>query len=242
MKRSERHHLKQDEFISSLESATQWFTDNKRNVVNLTLLIVGAGLLLGGISVYRTRQAETASTLLSEALDQYHGNVGTETAGVGSGLPTFANNEEKYRAALESFETIATDYSSYGPGRHATYYVGLCHAALGELDEAEASLSSLRSGEHDLLYYLASRSLAAVKVSKEDYAGAAEIYRGLTEDADNPLPRDHLLFELAKAEERAGNVEEARQYYERMLAEHPDSQLRGDAMARSEALELAAKS
>ena len=242
MKRSERRHLKQDEFISGLELAMRWFVQNRKNVVNLALLVVGAGLLLGGLYVHRDRQAKTASALLAEALDQYHGKVGTETGDTASGLPGVASQEQKYRTALEAFQKISTDYSSYEPARHAAYYVGLCHAALDELDAAEASLTPLRTGERDLLYYLGSRSLAALKARKQDYAEAAEIYRGLADDAANPLPKDHLLFELAKAEERGGNVEQARQHYERMLAEHPDSQLRGDAMARSKALEFATES
>ena len=55
------------------------------------------------------------------------------------------------------------------------------------------------------------------------------------------LDAPRLLLELAKTEERAGNLEQAQQYYERMLAEHPASQLRGDAMTRSETLALAAE-
>jgi tetratricopeptide (TPR) repeat protein len=241
VKRSERRHLKQDEFVSGIELTIRWFVQNQRNVVNLALLVVGAGLLLGGLYIYRDREAKTASDLLAEALDQYHGKVRTDTSDTGSGTPSFASQEEKYRTALETFQEISTDYSSYEAGRHATYYAGLCHAALDEPDAAEASLAPLRTGARDFLYYLGSRSLAALKARKQDYAGAAKIYRGLAEDAENPLPKDHLLFELAKAEERAGNLEQARQYYERMLAEHPDSELRVEAMARNEALSLAAE-
>ena len=242
MKRSQRRDLKQDEFVSRLELTVRWFIQNRKIVINLVLLLVGAGLLLGGLYVHRARQTKTASALLAEALDQYHGNVGTDTSNTGSGIPSYASQEQKYRTALESFQEISTNYSSYEPGRHATYYVALCHSALDQLDAAEASLTLLRTGYRDLLYYLGSRSLAGVKARKQDYAGAAEIYRVLVDDAANPLPKDHLLFELAKAEERAGNVEQARQLYERMLAEHQDSQLRGDAMARSEALEYVAES
>lgn len=238
MKRTQRHHLKQDEFVHGIDQATQWFLANQKNVVNGALVLLGAALLLGGLYLYRTRQAETARVLVADALQQFHATVGERDPGAPEGAPHFATSEEKYRAALASFQTIADDFSGYDAGRQARYYAGLCQASLDEFEQAEATLSELRSGERDLLYYLGTKALAAVKAERKDYAGASELYRALAEDKDNPLPKDYLLYELARSEERAGNREQARQYYDRMLAEHPDSQLRGDAMNRSEALAL----
>lgn len=237
MKRTERHHLKQDELVSGLGEATHWLQEHRNNIVNALLVALGAALLLGGIYVYRTRKSEEARALLTEALKQYHGEVGADASGSSTG-PRFATSEEKYRTALASLEKAANDFGSYDAGRQARYYVGLCQAALEDFEGAERSLQQLRSGKRDLLYYLASKALASVSTERGNHTAAAEIYRPLVEDVDNPLPKDYLLFELAKAEERAGNVEQARQYYDRMLAEHPASQLRGDAMNRKEILEL----
>jgi tetratricopeptide (TPR) repeat protein len=240
VKRTERHHLKQDELVHGLEQATDWFQQHRANVVNALLVALGAALLLGGIYVYRTRKAEEARALLTEALKQYHGEVGQAGAegGAASTGPRFASVEEKYRAALEALEKVASEFSSYEAGRQARYYSGLCQASLKDFEAAKRSLQELRSRDKDLLYYLASKALASVEAEQGNHSGAAEIYRPLVDDAANPLPKDYLLFELAKAEERAGNPEQARQYYDRMLAEHPESQLRGDALSRSELLEL----
>ncbi len=242
MKRSERHHLKQDEFVHWVDRVLTWALDNQRQIINAGLVVLGAVLLLSGLYIYRQRQAEVARGLLNEALRQYHGVVRSGTgAEASSDVPVFDSEEDKYRAAREAFERVAEDYGSYDEGRQARYYLGLCQERLSELDAAEASLQAVREGKRDLLYYLASQSLASVKAEKGDEAGAADLYRSLIEDADNPLPKDYLLFELAKVEERAGRLEEARQTYERLLLEHPDSQFRGDAMMRSEKLALAAK-
>lgn len=237
MKRAERHHLKQDELVHGLDVFTNWLVTNRKGVVNAALVLGGAALLLSGLYTYRARQAEVARALLVDALEEFHGVVG-ESPGADPKAPTFATTEERYRTALESFQKVAEDYESYEPGRQARYYAGLCHAGLKDFEEAERALAAVRSGERDLLYYLSSKALGSVKSEKKDYAGATEIYRLLVEDPENPLPKDYLLFELARMEERAGNGEQARLLYERMLAEHPDSQLRGDAMTRSEALEL----
>lgn len=237
MKRTERHHLKQDELVTGIEHATDWFEKHRTNVVNAVLVALGAGLLLGGIYVYRTRKTDEARALLAEALKQYDAEVGEGDSESSSG-PKFKTDEEKYRAALGSFENAANEFGSYDAGRQARYYAGLCQSALKNFEEAERSLQELRSGKRDLLYYLASKTLASVATERGNHTAAAEIYRSLVEDAQNPLPKDYLLFELAKAEERAGNRDEARRYYDRMMAEHPESQLRGDALSRREILDL----
>jgi tetratricopeptide (TPR) repeat protein len=237
VKRTERHHLKQDEFVHSLETGMEWFRENQRIVVNVALVVIGAGLLLGGLYIYRGRQSDASRALVSQALEQFHGTVGSAAPSPDSpNGPHFATDEERYRAALERFQKIAAEFSGYESGRQARYYEGLCQAGLSDFDAAESSLQFLRSGKHDLLYFLASRALAGVKGDRADYTGAADIFRTLVEDKDDPLPKDYLLFQLAKTEERGGNLEEARRYYDLVVAEHPDSQLRGDAMTRSEAL------
>ncbi len=238
MKRTERHHLKQDELVAGIGQATHWFESHRQNVVNAVLVALGAGLLLGGIYIYRTRKADEGRGLLTEALKQFHGTVGAEGEEAAPNVQKFPTAEDKYRTALASLEKVASDFGSYDSGRQARYYAGLCQAELDDFEGAERSLQELRSGDRDLLYYLASNALAAIKTERGNHAEAVEIYRPLVEDTQNPLPKDYLLFELAKAEERAGYLEQARQTYDRVLAEHPESQLRGDALSRKELLEL----
>ncbi len=238
MKRTERHHLKQDELVAGIGQATHWFEAHRQNVVNAVLVALGAGLLLGGIYIYRTRKADEGHRLLTEALKDFHGTVGTKGEEAPPNVRSFATPEEKYRTALLSLEKVAIDFGSYDSGRQAQYYAGLCQAELNDFEAAERSLQELRSGNRDLLYYLASQALASVKTERGNHTEAAEIYRPLVEDAQNPLPKDYLLFELAKAQEKAGNLEQARQTYDRVLTEHPESQLRGDALSRKELLEL----
>ncbi|HSF15444.1 MAG TPA: tetratricopeptide repeat protein [Vicinamibacteria bacterium] len=241
MKRAERHHLKQDEFVQGIERTTDWVAENQRRIVNAVLVVLGVTLLLGGLYIYRSRRSAQAQARLTEALEIYHRDVRSSDGAAPSGeAPTFANAEEKYRAALEAFEGVADEFSGYEAGRQARYYVGVCHAGLKDYERAEGALAGLGSGSRDLLYYLGTQALAAVKAEREDYAGAADILRSLLEDDASPLPKDYVLFELAKTEEKAGNLDQARLYYERMVSEHPDSQLRGDAMNRRDALEFVA--
>ena len=239
MKRAERHHLKQDEFVHWLDHVLAWGMTHQKNLINGGLVIVGAALLLGGLSIHRSRQSATAQVLLTEALRQYHGVVRSGDGALpSSNVITFATKEEKYGTALESFEAVANEYSGYDEGRQAQYYVALCQMGLSDLEAADGSLETVRSNNRDLIWYLASRALASVRSERGDPAAAGELYRSLVEDADNPLPKDELLYALAKLEERSGNLEQARQYYDRMLSEHPASQLSLEATTRREILLL----
>ncbi len=239
MKRAQRHHLKQDEFVHWLDHVLAWGITHQKNLINGALVIVGAALLLGGIGIHRSRQSATAQVLLTEALNQYHGVVRTSDGALPRpNVVTFATTEEKYRTALGSFEAVASEYGGYDEGRHAQYYVALCQIGLSDLEAADASLEAVRSTNRDLIWYLASRALASVRSERGDPAAAGELYRSLVEDADNPLPKDELLYALAKLEERSGNLEQARQYYDRMLSEHPTSQLSTEATNRREILLL----
>ena len=243
MKRAERHHLKQDEFVHWLDELVGWGQEHRRNVMNGLLAVGGAGLLLGGIYVYQSRQSEAAQAGLQQALESFHGFVTSDASGPApSGVPSFSSETERYQAALAAFQDVAESYGGQEAGRQARYYQGVCHEALGENDAAVAAFEDVRGGSRDLLYYLASRSLASARMTAGDNSGASEVLRALVDDTDNPLPKDHLLFELARNEERAGNAAEARKYYDRMVAEYPTSSLRGDALNRSQALELVADS
>lgn len=239
MKRAERHHLKQDEFVHWLDHVLAWGMTHQKNLINGVLVVVGAALLLGGLSIHRSRQSTTAQVLLTEALRQYHGVVRSGDGALPNpNVVNFATTEEKYRTALESFDAVANEYRRYAEGRHARYYVALCQVGLSDLVAADGSLETVRSSNRDLIWYLASRTLASVRSDRGDPAAAGEIYRSLVEDADNPLPKDELLYALAKLEERSGNLEQARQYYDRMLSEHPASQLSSEATTRREILSL----
>ncbi len=238
MKRSERHHLKEDEFVSWLEKTSFWISENQKNVVNAVLVVTGAGLLLGGLWVYRDRQTTAAHDALTEALREYHAPVvATEEASSAQDGPTFTSAEERYRTALASFATVAANYGSYEPARQALYYKALCHAELGENEKAAEVLEEARSGGTTLIYYLATRTLASVRMALGDHQGASELYRALLSDRDVPLPKDQLLYDLARTEEQAGNLVEARQYYEQLREEYPSSLLQGEAQSRIDVLE-----
>jgi tetratricopeptide (TPR) repeat protein len=239
VKRTERHHLKQNELLAALDDFANWYSRNRRQLAmaGAVLLIVAA--VLGGIYFYRADREKEADLQFAQALDSYHGVVREDSIiAAGGSRPTFNSEEERYQAAFEAFEAVSASYPTLLPGRKAQYYAALCQAGLNDFEDAEKRLQAVTSKRRDLLFYVASQTLAYVKSERGDYNGAAELYRTLIDDPKNPLAKDQLLFSMARALERGGKLEEARQNYLRFLDEYPNSQLRGEAQQRNELLEF----
>ncbi len=239
MKRKERHELKQNELLVTLNRLVTWSSQNSQVLKTGLVVALIVGAAMGGIYHYQHGRGQAADALLSDAMNKYHGVIRENTivAALQEGT-TFESAEERYRAALEGFRGITQQYDSLPQGREARYYSALCQVGLGEIEDAEALLEEVVRKRGDLLYSLASQTLATVKSQKGDYAGAAELYRALLGDPQDPLPKDQLLFAMAQQLEMDGRLEEARQAYQRFLAEHPQSLLRTEAEQRSELLEL----
>ena len=242
MKRKERHHLKQNELLVRLERFVGWTTENRHSLTTGGIAVLVAAVVVGGIQYYRHVQDKAAGTALSEALEVYHGVVRQDSiiSGPDAG-PTFGSREERYVAALEALAEVEQEYAGIKQGREARYYMALSKAGLGELEEAETLLEDVVNKRGELLYYLASQTLATVKADRGDHAAAVELYRTLVDDAKGPLPKDQLLFRMGEQLEADGKLQEARQVYIRFLEEYPTSLLRNQAEQRSELLEFQLK-
>lgn len=239
MKRKERHELKQNELLELLDQFAVWSSKNTQVLKSGLILALVAAVTLGGVYLYRTNRTEAATALLADAMSKYHGVIRESTIVAAPDEGTmFDSEEDRYRGALEAFELVTQQYGNSPQAREARYYSALCQVGLGEIEDAEALLEEVVRERGDLLYSLASQTLATVKSQRGDFAGAAEIYRALVDDPRDPLPKDQLLFALAGQLEKDNRLEEAHQAYQRFLKEYPSSVLRTEAEMRSELLEL----
>lgn len=239
MKRKERHELKQNELLEMLDQLALWSSKNTQALKTGFIVVLVAAAALGGLYFYQSGRTASADALLADAMNRYHGVIRESTIVAAPEEGTmFDSAEDRYRGALEAFQLVTREYGNMPQARQARYYSALCQAGLGEMDDAEALLEEVVRERGDLLYSLASQTLATVKSQKGDFAGAAEIYRSLVDDPEDPLPKDQLLFALASQLEKDNRLEEAHQVYERFLNEYPTSLLRSEAQQRSELLEL----
>jgi len=239
VRRKERHELKRNELLIMLEQLATWSSQNRQFLKYGLVIGILVAAAAGGLYIYQHGRSQAADAQLAEAMSKYHGVIRESTIVAAPEEGTmFDSVEERYRAALESFQSVAQQYGSLVQAREARYYAALCQVGLGEIDDAQALLEEVVRKRGDLLYSLASQTLATVKSQKGDYTGAADIYRAMIDDPQDPLPKDQLLFAMAQQLEKGDRLEEAHQAYQRFLNEYPQSLLRAEAEQRSELLEL----
>jgi tetratricopeptide (TPR) repeat protein len=241
LRRELKRQIKQDEFRTGLQQATEWMRAHAREVQMTALavvVLVGAGLL---VQNFRARQEAAAETSFSRAMEAFHAPVAAEIpAGAERPATTFATREEKYRKALAEFEGVAKGGSG-GVRQRARYYAALSQMELGDLAAAEKSLSELaaRKEDDDLVPSLARLALADLHRRNGQAGKAIDAYRQMLDDPSFLLPRDHVLLELAAAQEQADRLAEARASYERLFQEYPGSVYAGEARQRAEYLQPA---
>jgi tetratricopeptide (TPR) repeat protein len=239
LKRGERHQLKQDDFLTSVERGLDWSQRHRHKLLVGLVAVLGVAVVGGGIILHRGRQARAAASAFHSAMDVYRASVGpgTPEAPPGAAAPRYATSEERDKEALAALDKIASDQGRSAWGRQALYYAALCRVRLGQGDEAKANLEQLTRGRQDLIHYAASQALAGLHQQRGETEAALALYRSLVEDPKNPMPKDRSLFELARLVEGAGRPDEARQAYDRLIEEYPSSQLRTEAEARRRLLD-----
>ncbi len=216
MKRTERHHLKENIVRTGLDSVAHFVKNWQKE------LYIGAGVLAIAVLVFaalfalRSRQMGVQSRMAGEIL-KIAGELDT--------------NPEK----LPELEKLAGKgrFARLGTIELAKYWLGK-----GEFAKADSSLETFPRAPKDLLYYQAENLKARAATLKKDYDKAIAIYRKI--EADNPAayPLDAALFHLAEAYELKGDVGAARDIYQKLQAEYTQSYYGYEASVKAGRLQL----
>lgn len=244
MKRSERHHLKEN----ALAAALARFRDRAENrgtglgIAGAVVLV--AAVLAGGYFWWSERTRTLAGALLAEALVVADAPVVPPPADAGAGSPnggdaavaadepafaqppgSYATVEAKMSASLPKLLETADAYPGTSSGVTARYRAAAALAALGRRDEAAEQYRQVIDRDADGVYgRMAALGLASVETSR----GAHEAAIALLEPSSAPgadalLPVDGVLMELGRAYRLAGRPADARAVYQRILDEFPTS-------------------
>ncbi len=243
MKRELKKHIKEDEFVSTLEHLANWATnrrDELRIAVGVLVVLGAAGAAFLYFQGQRAREADNA---LQEALDVWSAPLEAELP-AGAPKPTgqvFASADEKYKSAAAAFEGVARRYPSRPEADRARYYAALCRERLRQFDEAEKGLKTLaehRDGRR-LEPTVARVALADLYRRKGQVDKAVEAYRAIVTDTAFPFPRDYALMSLASTLEDANRSAEARASYRKLTEDFPASVYAAEARRRADRLQPA---
>jgi len=201
MKRTERHHLKEDEMVHGLSWFVHFYESFKKEIM-IALSVLGfAALIFGALLLVR-----------------YHGqNVRSRSVGE---ILALSQDLEKKPENVAKLEKLAEDGPS---GRLAYLELASYWAGKGETAKAETLLGRIRPVPKDLLYYQAEELKAQVLIKKKDFDGAIAIYKKIQGDNPKSYPADAILFHLAEAYEAKGAKPEALDLYQTLQKNYTQS-------------------
>jgi TolA-binding protein len=218
MKRTERHQLKQDQFVSTLQDTFDRIERNRTQVTVAVVATVVLALAVGGFMWWRQQRNAQAAAMLAEAMAVAEAPVAPATPPPAPG------------------ETPAAQTPTPPPGSYPT---GL--AALGRDKEAEQRYREvIEAGGTSLYARMAQLGLAEVQVRQQQFEPAINGLKELSTAAADDLPVDGILMQLGRAYLLAGRKAEATQTFKRITDEFPTSLYAAEARRELDTLNAGA--
>ena len=238
MKRTERHHLKENELRTFAKHAAEAVEARGReSTIVLTVGVVIAALALAYFG-WRGRVNGKADTLLAEAMTVAEARIGPPPApGTPAGGLYFPTERERSQAALTKFKTAADAYPSTDAGIFARYQEATTTLTLGNSMQATAVFQQVIDKAGDGFYGQMARLGHAESMARAgQYDQAINTFKEMSQRKDGPLPVDGILMQLGKTYLEAGKRADAQQTFNRLIEEYPESPFTSDARRELETL------
>ncbi|MEI6244512.1 MAG: tetratricopeptide repeat protein [Acidobacteriota bacterium] len=226
MKAQERHHLKQNEFVSGVATATHWYKDNQGAFVGGVVAVLAVIVLGSGYFWWQNRNQEQAGSLLGVAMTIYQAPVvpPSSVPGARQTPGSYPSEKARYEAALAAFSQVADTYPSSVAGIAARYHSAETLMSLGRPDDAQKAYQTVIDKAGTSIYAPVARlGLATVMLASGKGEQAIKTFEELAAQRDGALPVDGVLMQLAAAYQKVGKTAEARTTYKRVVDEFPDS-------------------
>ena len=224
--------MKTDQLEHALTDARDFVVSHKSETTRWIVIgaaaVLAIGAVWGGIVLRNNRLAAR----FSSALALFDAPLASDTAPA-PGARVFKDVAERTAAAKAELASLARDSSSSSSGRAASILLlsldGSKAATGANLDAAKAFARS-ESGT------VAAGIAAVAAIDAEAGAGrpkeALETAKKYLESSDSPVSKDVLVFTMARLYEQTGQNVEAKNFYQRLVTDFPDSPLRTDAQQR----------
>jgi TolA-binding protein len=228
MKGSERHRLKENELSHVLGDATARLQEH-RSTVGLAAGIVVLLLLAGiGYWAWTTRSENRAQTLLSDAIVVMQSPVDEPEAKPGAkpDAKAYPTVQARAEAALAKFAEVYNAYPSTDAGIAARYYAASALAMLGRHADSAARFQETvdRAGANTFYGRMARLGVIEANAQAKKYDEAISAAQALVNNtSDDTIPRDALLMELGRVQAAAGKKAEAKQTFDKVIADFPGS-------------------
>jgi len=243
MKRKERHHLKENALVHTIETTRDFLESHQRQIAVGLVGIVLLGVIVAGVVLFRQRTQSQGAEQLAEAMVALNAPVVPAGApSAGEDIPaaaslgatgSFATEEAKLRAALPKLQAAADAYPDSSAGITARYHLAGALAALGRHEDAIKQFDDVakRAGSGSLYGRMARMGRADTQVRAGQLDAAIATWKEMAAAGTADFPVDAILMELARAYMQKGDKEEARKTFTQIVDQHPDSPYTPEARA-----------
>jgi TolA-binding protein len=239
MKRTERHHLRENELAHLAAGARNVVQERSKPILAIVVAVVVVVAVAGGYVAWQNRIEGRAHAQLAAALAVEEARVGPPAA-FGTQAPTglsFVSQREKSQAALTKYKEVADAYPTSDAGLYARYRQAATYMALGTPKSAIEAYQQVISQGGDTLYaQMARLGLAEAQAQNGEFDAAINTFRDLSQRKDGQLPVDGVLMRLGRTQADAGKPTEAEQTFNRLVQEYPDSPFTADARKELDSL------
>jgi tetratricopeptide (TPR) repeat protein len=234
MKRTERHHLKENELQLLTRQARETIAARQREVTGAIVVLAVVGIAALAYFLWRDRVEGRAHALLADAIVVQDARV-VPPAAPGTTPPqptagTYPTDQARLEAALVKFKAAADAYPSTDAGLYARYQQGAVLMALNRPADAAACYQEVLKHAGNRIYsQMAQLGLAEAHARAGQYDQAINGFKELAQRKDGPLPVDGILMQLGRTYLDAGKPADAQQIFSRLVQEYPDSPFNAEA-------------
>jgi tetratricopeptide (TPR) repeat protein len=207
-----RHELKsQDEITSTLQRFTEMIYDRKKEILTVVGVVAIVGLAVLGWVLYSANRNANAQAQLSTAINFYNDTT----------IPT---DKERFEKALAEAQKTYDAYASTSIGPIAKYYVGMSKEGLGDTAGAIQNLQEVAGTDDEAVRSVAQFALGSIYKKSGDYPKAIEVYKQLYDTGG--YSKSAVTLELAELHEASNQLDQAKDYYQKVISDFPDSPFR----------------
>lgn len=215
-KKLTQEELEQDPLLQSYAKVQNFYLQNKNTIIWAGVAVILLIALSFGYYYYSSQQETRAQELMGMA-ETYYLNGDYQSALMGS--------EEEFTVG---FEQIINNYSGTDAANLARYYAAVCEYKLGNTQQALSYINSYEFPEG--IMGVAPLSFKGVLLTEVgNHEEAAQTYVEAAEMDMNESTTPYNYLEAANAFQDAGNMEQAREYAQRIVDDYPNSSQVADA-------------
>ena len=211
-----RHQLKeQDEITTSLQTFTELVVARKKELTIGLVILTVLAVAVFGWRYYSSRRNAAAQAQLSQAISIFN-----DTANIKS-------DKERYEKTIAAAQKAYDRYPSLSAGRMGLYYVALSQESLGDTAKAVQNLQEVGRRGDASIRSVAQFALGGIYKKHGETQKAIDTYKQLYDSGG--YSKAAVAYELATVYEANNQLDQAKEYYQKVVTEYPDSPFRQNA-------------